>query len=153
LQATVLEVKTMEGLGTTIDSVLVNGALREGDRIIVCGLGGPIVTRIKALKTPHHLKEIRVKGQMLDHKEIKAAMGVRIVAPGLEQAVAGTQVGGPRGPGHQPNTRTASSTTAAHVLSQPVPQKLPSEPCVTCKGSWAELSAITPQGWDKCTLH
>ncbi len=46
------QVKTMEGLGTTVDCVLVNGKLREGDRIVVCGLGGPIVTRIKALKTP-----------------------------------------------------------------------------------------------------
>ncbi len=51
-QCTVLEVKTLEGLGTTIDVVLVNGVLREGDRIVVCGMAGPIVTRIKALKTP-----------------------------------------------------------------------------------------------------
>ena len=32
--------------------MLVNGMLREGDKIVVCGLSGPIVTRIKALKTP-----------------------------------------------------------------------------------------------------
>ncbi len=47
-----IQVKNMEGLGTTVDCVLVNGKLREGDRVVVCGLGGPIVTRIKALKTP-----------------------------------------------------------------------------------------------------
>ena len=47
-----LEVKTLEGLGATIDVVLVNGRLREGDRIVVCGMSGPIVTRIKSLKTP-----------------------------------------------------------------------------------------------------
>jgi translation initiation factor IF-2 len=47
-----MQVKTMEGLGTTVDCVLVNGMLREGDRIVVCGLAGPIVSRIKALKTP-----------------------------------------------------------------------------------------------------
>lgn len=47
-----LQVKNMEGLGCTIDCVLVNGKLKEGDRIVVCGLSGPIVTRIKALKTP-----------------------------------------------------------------------------------------------------
>jgi translation initiation factor 5B len=82
----------MEGLGTTVDVVLVNGTLREGDRIVVCGLGGPIMTRIKALKTPQVLKEMRVKGQLMDHKEIQAAMGVRIVAPGLESAVAGTNL-------------------------------------------------------------
>ncbi len=42
----------MEGLGTTVDVVLVNGTLHEGDKIVVCGLGGPLVTRVKALKTP-----------------------------------------------------------------------------------------------------
>ncbi|KAI8476355.1 MAG: P-loop containing nucleoside triphosphate hydrolase protein [Monoraphidium minutum] len=89
-QCTVLEVKTLEGLGTTIDVVLINGTLKEGDRIVACGLQGPIVTRIKALKTPQVLKEMRVKGMLMDHKEIKAAMGAKIVAPGLEHAVAGT---------------------------------------------------------------
>lgn len=48
----------MEGLGTTVDVVLVNGVLREGDKIVVCGLGGPIVTRVKALKTP----QVRARG-------------------------------------------------------------------------------------------
>lgn len=51
-QCTVLEVKNMEGLGTTVDVVLVNGTLKEGDPIVVCGLSGPLITRIKALKTP-----------------------------------------------------------------------------------------------------
>lgn len=69
----VLEVKTMEGLGTTVDVVLINGTLREGDRIVVCGLGGPIVTRIKSLKTPQVLKEMRVKGALVEHKEVGRA--------------------------------------------------------------------------------
>lgn len=51
-QCTVLEVKTIEGLGPTIDVVLVNGKLKEGDRIVACGMSGPIVTKVKALKTP-----------------------------------------------------------------------------------------------------
>ena len=33
---------------------------------------------------------MRVKGQLMDHKEIRAAMGAKVVAPGLESAVAGT---------------------------------------------------------------
>ncbi|GAB5365371.1 hypothetical protein AAMO2058_001052100 [Amorphochlora amoebiformis] len=98
LQCTVLEVKKVEGLGTTIDVVLVNGILREGDTIVVCGLQGPIVTSIRALLTPPPMREIRVKAEYIKHKQIKAAMGVKITANGLEHAVAGTQllVCGPR---------------------------------------------------------
>ncbi|WOK98614.1 eukaryotic translation initiation factor 5B-like [Canna indica] len=92
VQCTVLEVKVIEGLGTTIDVVLVNGILHEGDQIVVCGMQGPIVTNIRALLTPHPMKELRVKGSYLHHKEIKAAQGVKISAQGLEHAIAGTSL-------------------------------------------------------------
>lgn len=91
-QCTVLEVKMIEGLGTTIDVILVNGTLREGDTIVVCGLQGPIVTQVRALLTPHPMRELRVKGSYIHHKEIKAAQGVKITANGLETAIAGTQL-------------------------------------------------------------
>uniref|UniRef100_A0A5B6Z2D5 Eukaryotic translation initiation factor 5B n=1 Tax=Davidia involucrata TaxID=16924 RepID=A0A5B6Z2D5_DAVIN len=90
VQCTVLEVKVVEGHGTTIDVVLVNGVLHEGDQIVVCGMQGPIVTTIRALLTPHPMKELRVKGTYLHHKEIKAAQGIKISAQGLEHAIAGT---------------------------------------------------------------
>jgi len=92
VQATVLEVKVVEGLGTTIDVVLVNGVLHEGDQIVVCGMQGPIVTSIRALLTPHPMKELRVKGSYQHHKELKAAQGIKITAQGLEHAIAGTQL-------------------------------------------------------------
>ncbi|KAL3619260.1 hypothetical protein CASFOL_036830 [Castilleja foliolosa] len=92
VQCTVLEVKVVEGHGTTIDVVLVNGVLHEGDQIVVCGMQGPIVTSIRALLTPHPMKELRVKGTYLHHKEIKAAMGIKITAQGLENTIAGTSL-------------------------------------------------------------
>lgn len=61
LQATVLEVKAISGLGTTIDIVLVNGTLREGQSMILAGTDGPIVTPIKALLTPSKMQDLRVK--------------------------------------------------------------------------------------------
>ncbi|BBN08146.1 translation initiation factor 5B [Marchantia polymorpha subsp. ruderalis] len=92
VQCTVLEVKVIEGLGTTIDVVLVNGVLHEGDQIVVCGMQGPIVTSIRALLTPHPMKELRVKGSYEKHKELKAAQGIKITGQGLEHAIAGTQL-------------------------------------------------------------
>eukprot|EP01006_Ploeotia_vitrea_P031337 TRINITY_DN63653_c0_g1_i1.p1 TRINITY_DN63653_c0_g1~~TRINITY_DN63653_c0_g1_i1.p1 ORF type:complete len:760 (-),score=129.30 TRINITY_DN63653_c0_g1_i1:75-2354(-) len=90
LAATVLEVKVIEGLGYTIDVILVNGVLREGDTILIGGMNGPIQTQIRALLTPQPLKEMRVKGEYVHHKEIWAAQGVKISAQELEHAIAGS---------------------------------------------------------------
>ena len=65
---TVLEVKMIEGLGTTIDVVLVNGSIQEGDRIVLMGFEGPITTDIRAILTPHPMKEMRVKNEYIHHK-------------------------------------------------------------------------------------
>ncbi|XP_046488123.1 eukaryotic translation initiation factor 5B [Neodiprion pinetum] len=89
LQATVLEVKALPGLGTTIDCILVNGTLREGDTMIVAGTDGPIVTQIRSLLMPQPLKELRVKNAYIEYREIKAAQGVKIAAKDLEKAIAG----------------------------------------------------------------
>ncbi|KAG2386561.1 hypothetical protein C9374_002305 [Naegleria lovaniensis] len=92
IQCTILEVKVIEGHGTTIDVILSNGILREGDTIVVCGLNGPIVTQIRALLTPKPLREIRVKGEYIHCKEVKASMGIKISAQDLDGAVPGSNV-------------------------------------------------------------
>ncbi|KAI1313071.1 hypothetical protein EDD11_002708 [Mortierella claussenii] len=92
LECTVLEVKVIEGLGTTIDVVLSNGVLREGDRIVLCGLNGAIATNVRALLTPQPLRELRVKSAYVHHKEVKASLGIKIAAPDLEKAIAGSRL-------------------------------------------------------------
>jgi translation initiation factor 5B len=91
-ECTILEVKVVDGYGTTIDIILSNGLIREGDKIVVCTLNGPVVTQIRALLTPQPMRELRVKGEYVHHKEITASMGIKISAPDLDGCVPGSQV-------------------------------------------------------------
>ena len=92
LQCTVLEVKAIDGLGMTVDVLVVNGYLREGDKAVFCTLDGPIVAEIRGLLTPPPSREMRIKSEYIHHKEIKGALGVKVIGNGLEKVMAGTSV-------------------------------------------------------------
>ncbi|KAM4795174.1 eukaryotic translation initiation factor 5B [Rhinophrynus dorsalis] len=89
LRAQVMEVKALPGMGTTIDVILINGRLKEGDTVLVPGVEGPIVTQIRGLLLPPPMKELRVKNQYEKHKEVEAAQGVKILGKDLEKTLAG----------------------------------------------------------------
>jgi len=91
LQCTVLEVKVTP-LGHTIDVILANGALKIGDVIVVCGIHGPIVTKIQALLTPQPLQNLQINSVYQHNNAVRAPLGLKIVANDLEHAVAGSQL-------------------------------------------------------------
>ncbi len=89
----VLEVKELSGLGTCIDVIIYDGVLRRGDEIVVGGINRPIVTKVRALLMPKPLTEMRASDAgFATVEEVSAASGVRISAPGLEEAIAGAPV-------------------------------------------------------------
>ncbi|KAK0417341.1 hypothetical protein QR680_012953 [Steinernema hermaphroditum] len=89
LQCTVMEVKALPGLGTTIDVILVNGTLKVNDVIVLSGFDGAIMTQVRDLLMPQPLRELRVKADYDHFQRIEAAQGVKILAKNLEKSVAG----------------------------------------------------------------
>ena len=86
----VLEVKEVTGLGKCIDVIVYDGVIARGDTIVVGGVPEPVVTKVRALLMPRPLEEMRVSGaEFAQVDEVTAAAGVRIVAPGLDNVVAG----------------------------------------------------------------
>lgn len=90
-EGTVLEVKEERGIGTAIDSIIYRGTVKVGDQIVVSSVKDePIVAKIKGLQRPRPLDEIRDPTQRFERaKEVSAAAGIRIIAQGLETAMAG----------------------------------------------------------------
>ncbi len=88
-EGSVLEVKELRGIGTTLDIIIYDGTLREGDIIVIGGIDGPIVSKARVLLRPAPLQDTREKGDYVYVKEVKAAAGVKISGPNLENAVSG----------------------------------------------------------------
>jgi translation initiation factor 5B len=92
-KGTILEVKEQKGLGTVIDAIIYDGTLTQGDTIIVGTIDTPVQTKVKALLLPEGASELREKKTKFKKvKTVTAASGVRIVAPGAENAVAGMPI-------------------------------------------------------------
>ena len=92
-RGTILEVREEIGFGTTIDVIIYDGTLRKDDIIVVGGKDKAIVTKIRALLKPKPLDEIRDPRYRFDQvEEVSAAAGIKIAAPNLEEALAGSPV-------------------------------------------------------------
>lgn len=89
-EGTVLEVKEEKGLGPTVDVIIYNGSVKQGDTIILGGIDRPIFTKVKALLKPKPLDEIRDPTERFKSvKNVSAASGVKISGKHLEDVIAG----------------------------------------------------------------
>jgi len=89
-KGTILEVKEEKGLGVTMDVILYDGTLRVNDQVVIGGVDGPIVAKVRALFEPAPLSEMRdKKSKFKSVKEVSAAAGVKISCPNLVGVVAG----------------------------------------------------------------
>ena len=89
-KGSVLEVKEEPGLGLTLNTIIYDGTLQKDDLVVVGGKDQPIVTRIRTILVPKPLDEIRDPRDRFTSVDcVYAAAGVKIVASGLEGALAG----------------------------------------------------------------
>jgi len=90
-KGTILEVKEETGLGLTIDAVIYDGIIKKDNNIALMTSDDVISTKIRSLLKPLPLEEIReAKKKFRKVDEVVAAAGIKIVAPNIENVVAGS---------------------------------------------------------------
>lgn len=86
-KGSIIEVDEETGLGATLNVIIYDGVLKEEDEILFVGKQGVKKTKIRALLEPS-IKNSKEKYVRIP--QIVAAGGVKISAPGLEDAISGS---------------------------------------------------------------
>lgn len=87
----VLEVNDEVGLGPSANIILLDGTLKQGDRIVVGKRDSVTSTKIKALLLPKPLDEMRDPRDKFRHVDtVIAAAGLKITSPDLDGVLAGS---------------------------------------------------------------
>lgn len=87
----ILDVKEVTGLGTAIDCIIYDGRISKNDYLVIGGRM-PMIAKIRALLVPEPLRDMRTEKKFRNVEEANAATGVKISAPGLDNAIAGSQI-------------------------------------------------------------
>jgi translation initiation factor 5B len=89
-KGSILEVKEEPGLGMTLNTIIYDGTLHKDDLVVVGGKDGPVSARVRTILVPKPLDEMRDPRDKFSSVDcVYASAGVKIVAPGLECALAG----------------------------------------------------------------
>ena len=84
-KGTILEVTEEKGIGKTLDVVIYDGKIKQGDTILIGTLNEPIKTKIKSLFEYE-------KGKLTQKEEVHASAGIKISAPDLEEVIPGMPI-------------------------------------------------------------
>jgi len=89
-RGTILEIKEEKGMGITADVILYDGMITNKDYLVIGGVDKLVETSVRALLEPAPLSEIREKGTRFKRiDKVQAAAGIKILAPAMDEAVAG----------------------------------------------------------------
>jgi translation initiation factor 5B len=92
-KGTILEIKEEKGLGKIMDVIIYDGVLKKNDIFVIGGINEAIVTKVKMLLEPECLCEMRDKNTKYSIcQEVHAAIGVRVVAPEIDNVIAGMPI-------------------------------------------------------------
>jgi len=92
-KGSILEVREEEGLGKTLDVILYDGFIAEGDTIVFATQQEVAVSRVKALFKPKPLDEMRDPREKFKPVErVSAASGVKIACEHAEEALPGSSL-------------------------------------------------------------
>ncbi|PRP74663.1 eukaryotic translation initiation factor 5B [Planoprotostelium fungivorum] len=86
VECNVLEVKVQDGVGSTLDVLLLNGSLNRGDKVMLCTLNGAITTKIQTILESSNMKSTS------GVQRIEGAIGARLICKGAEKTLAGTEL-------------------------------------------------------------
>ncbi|MDE1798602.1 MAG: translation initiation factor IF-2 [Candidatus Micrarchaeota archaeon] len=92
-KGSIIEVKEEKGLGTTLDVIIYDGTLHKNDLIVFGTANGARAVKVRGILRPPRLGETAAPGSKLIYiDDAPAASGVKIYAPGLEGALAGSPI-------------------------------------------------------------
>ena len=90
-RASIMEVREEKGVGMTLDAILFDGTLQQGDFVAFPAVeGGVVSSRVKAILKPKPLDEMRDPSQKFSSiNSVSAAAGVKIACEDAGRALAG----------------------------------------------------------------
>jgi len=92
LKCIIMEKTSMDGVGITVDALLINGTLNKGNNIIIKTNNGIIKTQIRNLLTPPPNCESRVTSTYNTNLSLSGSIGFKLIANNLENVIIGSNI-------------------------------------------------------------